>query len=44
MDRFLTEQTGVPVYRSDNALISVAVGAGRALEDPAILRRVTQGF
>lgn len=43
MDEFLTRQTGVPVYRAENALIAVAVGAGRALEDPAILRRIGQG-
>ncbi len=43
MDEFLTRQTGVPVYRAENALIAVAVGAGRALEDPAILRRIAQG-
>jgi rod shape-determining protein MreB len=40
IDQYLTRETGVPVYRADNALISVAVGAGRALEDPAILRRI----
>ena len=42
MDQYLTRETGVPVYRADNALIAVATGAGRALEDPAILRRITQ--
>jgi rod shape-determining protein MreB len=41
IDQYLTRETGVPVYRADNALIAVAVGAGRALEDPAILRRIT---
>lgn len=40
IDKYLTKQTGVPVYRADNPLISVAVGAGRALDDPAILRRL----
>ncbi len=40
IDQYLTRETGVPVYRADNAMISVAVGAGRALEDPAILRRI----
>lgn len=40
LDQYLTRETGVPVYRADNALIAVAVGAGRALEDPAILRRI----
>ncbi len=42
IDQFLTRETGVPVYRADNALIAVAVGAGRALNDPAILRRIAQ--
>lgn len=40
MDQFLTRETGVPVYRADNAMIAVAVGAGRALNDPAIFRRI----
>ncbi len=42
LDRYLTRATGVPVYRADNALIATASGAGRALEEPAILRRVLQ--
>jgi rod shape-determining protein MreB len=42
IDQFLTRETGVPVYRTENALTAVAVGAGRALEDPAILRRIGQ--
>jgi rod shape-determining protein MreB len=44
MDTYLTRETGVPVYRAENPMIAVAVGAGRALEDPAVLRRITQGF
>jgi rod shape-determining protein MreB and related proteins len=40
IDEYLTKQTGVPVYRADNPIITVAVGAGRALEDPALLRRL----
>ncbi len=40
MEVYLTRETGVPVYRADNALIAVAVGAGRALNDPALLRRI----
>ena len=44
IDQYLTRETGVPVYRADNAMIAVAVGAGRALNDPAILRRIAQGF
>lgn len=39
---YLTKETGVPVYRADNPVITVAVGAGRALEDPAILRRIAE--
>jgi len=42
IDDFLTKETGVPVYRADNPLITVATGAGRALEDPAILRRIVE--
>ena len=42
MDEFLTRETGVPVYRADNPLIAVAIGAGRALSDPAILRRIIE--
>ncbi|QPC81470.1 rod shape-determining protein [Phototrophicus methaneseepsis] len=43
IDEYLTRQTGVPVYRADDPMICVAAGAGRALEDQAILRRITQG-
>jgi rod shape-determining protein MreB len=39
MDQFLTRHTGVPVYRAENPLIAVAAGAGRALEDQAILNK-----
>lgn len=44
IDAYLTRETGVPVYRAENPMIACAVGAGRALEDPAILRRITQGY
>ena len=40
LDQYLTRETGVPVYRADNAMIAVAVGAGRALNDPAMLRQM----
>ena len=40
LDEYLTKQTGVPVYRADNPLITVATGAGRALDDSALLRRL----
>jgi rod shape-determining protein MreB and related proteins len=42
IDEYLTRETKVPVYRADNPIISVAVGAGRALNDPAILRRLAE--
>jgi rod shape-determining protein MreB and related proteins len=42
IDQYLTRETGVPVYRSENPMIAVATGAGRALEDPAIQRRILQ--
>jgi len=42
VDSYLTQATGVPVYQADEPLISVVVGCGRALEDPAILRRLAQ--
>jgi rod shape-determining protein MreB len=35
LDRVLAEATGLPVIVADNALISVAMGAGQALENPA---------
>lgn len=41
VDQFLTRETNVPVYRADNALTVVAIGAGRALNDPGILRRLS---
>lgn len=43
MDEFLTRETGVPCYRADNPMITVATGAGRALNDPAILRGIMRG-
>jgi rod shape-determining protein MreB len=42
IDDYLTRETGVPVYRAEHPMIAVATGAGRALEDPALLRRVLQ--
>ncbi|MEC3948064.1 rod shape-determining protein [Sphingobium sp. HWE2-09] len=35
LDQALSEQTGLPVRVADNALICVAMGAGKALEDSA---------
>jgi len=41
LDQYLTNKTNVPCYRAENPMIAVAVGAGRALEDPALFRRIT---
>lgn len=41
LDDYITKYTGVPAYRAENPLIAVAVGAGRALEDQAILKRLS---
>lgn len=40
VDQFLSHATGVPVYRAENPMIAVATGAGKALDDPAIFRRI----
>ncbi|MCL4256251.1 MAG: rod shape-determining protein, partial [Anaerolineae bacterium] len=40
IDQYLTNKTNVPCYRAENPMIAVAVGAGRALEDPALFRRL----
>ncbi len=42
IDQYLTQQVQVPCYRADNPMLAVAIGAGRALNDPALLRRVVQ--
>jgi rod shape-determining protein MreB len=42
IETYLTHETGVPVYRADNAMIAVAMGAGRALNDPPLMRRIGQ--
>lgn len=44
IEQFLTKETGVPVYRSENPLITVATGAGRTLQDPSIMRRVIENY
>jgi rod shape-determining protein MreB and related proteins len=42
IDQYLTRETGVPVYVADKPMIVTAIGAGRALSDPALLRRIMQ--
>lgn len=40
LDRLISEQTGMPVHLTEEPLIAVAYGAGKVLENIAILRRV----
>ena len=42
MDRFLTEQTGVPCHVAENAMLCTALGAGRALQHLPLLRRALE--
>lgn len=42
MDDFLTRQIKVPVFLANNPLSAVAIGAGRAISEPVLLRSVTQ--
>lgn len=43
IEEFITRQISVPAYRADDPIVCTAVGAGRALEDPAMRRRVEMG-
>jgi rod shape-determining protein MreB and related proteins len=38
IEQFITQQTSVPAYRADDPLVATAVGAGRALENPSLMR------
>lgn len=38
IEQFLTQYTGVPAYRADDPLVATAVGAGRVLENPSLMR------
>ena len=40
IDEYVTKQLGIPAYRADDPIVCVAIGAGRALNDPAIMRRM----
>jgi rod shape-determining protein MreB len=40
MDRLLTKETGVPAYVAENPMACVATGAGKALEQLELYRRV----
>ncbi len=43
IDDYITKQIGVPAYRADDPVVCTAVGAGRALDDSALLRRMVGG-
>ncbi|HEX3053393.1 MAG TPA: rod shape-determining protein [Aggregatilineaceae bacterium] len=40
IDDYITQRVGVPAYRSEDPLVTTAVGAGRALDDLAMLKRM----
>ncbi len=40
IDEYITKHIGVPAYRADDPIVCVAVGAGRAMEDPALMKRI----
>ena len=42
IEEFITTQTSVPAYRAEDPLMSTAIGAGRALENPSLLRGVLE--
>jgi rod shape-determining protein MreB len=44
IDEYITRVVGVPAYRTDDPMVATAVGAGRSLDDLAILRRMVQGL
>ena len=44
IDEYITRSVGVPAYRADDPMVATAVGAGRALDDIAILRRTVMGL
>ncbi len=39
MDRFLAQETGIPCHVAENAMLCTSLGAGRALQHLAFLRR-----
>jgi len=44
IEQFITQKIGVPAYQSDDPMVATAIGAGRALEDVAFLRRTLAGI
>lgn len=44
IDEYITARVGVPAYRAEDPMVVTAVGAGRALDDIAFLRRTMAGL
>lgn len=44
LDQYITQRVGVPAYRAEDPLHATAVGAGHALDDLPMLRRMMQGL
>jgi rod shape-determining protein MreB len=42
LDKLVSQETGMPVIRAEQPLLSVVQGTGKTVEDPRILRLVTQ--
>ncbi len=40
IEQYITRQIGVPAYVADDPIVCTAVGAGRAIDDPAMIRRL----
>lgn len=40
LDEYITRVVGVPAYRAEDPMVATAVGAGRSLDDVALLRRM----
>ena len=44
IDKLIQKETGLPVYRAENPLDCVALGAGKALEELNLLKRISIKF
>lgn len=42
IEQFITRETGVPAYRSEDPLVATALGAARAVNNPSLLRGTLQ--
>ncbi|MBN1964703.1 MAG: rod shape-determining protein [Anaerolineae bacterium] len=44
IDQYLTRETGVPAFRAENPIVATAIGAGRAMNNLALMQHLAQGF